>query len=198
VRRRRKRVRFKVPERPAIAVRALWESASEEERKQAHSYTMAILASWTGRASWKETAARLSLPLVRVHQLSQQAVSGMLAGLLVQPRTRRRRGSEAAPSAGGGLSARLGAQPEDDPVQLRKHIRALETKLSRTEDLVRVLQEMPWHRASASGDKEAPSGSATRRKTATKSKRPAARPRPEPGEKEGDRDSRDGAPEGEA
>jgi len=177
VRRRRKRTHFKIPEHTAIAVRPLWEQASDEERQRAHRYAMAILESWVGRASWDETAERLGLPPVRVHQLSQQAVSGMLAGLLKQPRRRRKVVPSADPVA-----------PEDDPVRLRKRIGELEAKLARTEDLVRVLQEFPWHRAGAVGankdrKKEVASGrKPVRRKPRGRS---AAGPRAEHGTEEG-------------
>jgi len=160
VRRRRKRTRIAVPERTAIAVRPLWEQASDEERAQAHRYAMAILESWTGRASWMEVAKKLGLPPVRVHQLSQQAVSGMLAGLLKQPRTRRKRGELALPVA-----------PEDDPVLLRKRIKTLETKLSRTEDLVRVLQEFPWHRGESSAGQKRKQGETGEKKSAKRKAR---------------------------
>lgn len=176
IHRRRKRTRFAIPERPAIAVRGLWEQASDEERAQAHRYAMAILESWTGRASWGETAKKLGLPPVRAHQLSQQAVSGMLAGLLKQPRTRRKRGEPALP-----------LEPEENPALLRKRIKALETKLARTEDLVRVLQEFPWHRAeSAAGRRRKPEKADARRPARRKAKgRARARAKPESEREEG-------------
>jgi hypothetical protein len=185
-RRRRKSTSFEIPERSAPSVRALWESASEEEKARAHRSGMAILESWTGRASWQEVAERLDLPPVRVHQLSQQALSGMLAGLLVQPRTRRKR---------AGLPP---LAPEDDPVELRKRIRALETKLSRTEDLVRVLQELPWHRPAK--EKEVPRGGKRgkrRRKPAAGEAKLVPGGTAEPGgEAEAGRDGHEAAPEG--
>ena len=183
VRRRRKRTGFAVPERAALAVRPLWDQASDEERGQAHRYAMAILESWTGRTSWVEVARKLGLPPVRVHQLSQQAVSGMLAGLLKQPRTRRKRGDPQSPPVA----------PEDDPALLRKRIKTLETKLSRTEDLVRVLQEFPWHRGESSAGqtrKQEGSGgkkSARRRARGRSTARPKTeRKREEDGGAEGD------------
>ncbi len=171
-RRPRKRTRFAVPEPAAIAVRPLWEQASDEERAQAHRYAMAILESWTGRASWGEIAQRLDLPPVRVHQLSQQAVSGMLAGLLKQPRARRKWNDPPLPPL----------EPEQDPVLLRKRIRSLETKLERTEDLVRVLQEFPWHRGEKSAapkrKQEGRGGKKSARRKARR--RSAARPKAVP------------------
>ena len=129
----RKRTNFQVPARQPVSVRALWQSASPEEQKTAHELCMAILEYWLGKASKGEIAKRLEVPTLRVWQLSQMALSGMLAGLLRQPKTRRRgRPMEPPPS------------PADDPKLLRARIVELERKLSRTEDLVRVLKDLPW------------------------------------------------------
>lgn len=78
----RKRSRFSRCPRPAIPVRGLWEQASEAERTSAHRSCMAILEYWLGKSSKAQIAARLEVPPLRVWQLSQQALSGMLAGLL--------------------------------------------------------------------------------------------------------------------
>jgi len=72
------------------------------------------------------------VPLLRVWQLSQQAVSGMLAGLLKQPRRRSR-----VP-----LPPDLPAS--EDPRALKRRIAELERRLRNTEDLVRVLRTAPW------------------------------------------------------
>ena len=87
-RRGRKSANFRVPKTMPISVRALWEQATEEEQKLAHQTCATILEYWLGRASKAEAMKRLELPALRVWQLSQQALSGMLAGLLKQPRTR--------------------------------------------------------------------------------------------------------------
>ena len=65
-----------------------------------------------------------------VWQLSQQALSGMLAGLLKQPRTRCRKEMSMALS-------------EDDPRVLKKKIAALEEKNKRLEELLRLVRELP-------------------------------------------------------
>ena len=134
----RKRVSFKTPPRPAPAVKDLWRQASEEERKKAHLLCMAILEYWVGRASKEEVARRLSVPGLRVWQLSQQALSGMLAGLLRQPRRRVKVIADPA-------------NPEIDPKPLRQRIAELEKKLARTEDLVRVLKHLPWAKEGSDG-----------------------------------------------
>ena len=108
----RKRATFKRPPPPAIPVRGLWEHASEEQRQKAHIACMAILEYWLGHASKQETADRLEVTPLRVWQLSQQALSGMLAGLLRQPRVRGmvekagrdRNGPKAAPAPSASVS----------------------------------------------------------------------------------------------
>ena len=67
---------------------------------------------------------------MRVWQLSQQAVSGMLAGLLKQPR-------------GRGAQQMAAIPPEDDPKILKKRIKELEHKLKLTEDILEILREFP-------------------------------------------------------
>jgi hypothetical protein len=129
----RKRTRFAIPTHHAPSVRMLWQAASLEEQGQAHRLSMAILEYWLGKASKQEIARRLEIPPLRVWQLSQMALSGMLAGLLRQPKTRPR-----------GRPSMPPASPEDDPRLLKHHIRELERKLARTEDLVRVLRDLPW------------------------------------------------------
>jgi len=145
---RRKSVRFKRPPKPAIAVRGLWEQASEEERSRAHEQCMAILAYWMGQKTKAETARELEVAPLRVWQMSQQALSGMLAGLLRQPK---RRGKLAGPPP----------CPEDDPKVLRRRIEELEKQLRRTEDLVRVLKDLPWKQVPKPAPEEA--GHADRR-----------------------------------
>jgi hypothetical protein len=129
----RKRTRFLVPPRQPASVRALWQSATTEEQKTAHELCMAILEVWLGKASKTEVARRLEVPPLRIWQLSQMALSGMLAGLLRQPKTRRRGRPLPPPSS-----------PEEDPRILRRRIVELERKLKTTEDLVRVLKDLPW------------------------------------------------------
>jgi hypothetical protein len=129
----KKRTRFCVPPRQPASVRALWQSATAEEQKTAHELCMAMLEYWLGKSSKLDIARRLEVPPLRIWQLSQMALAGMLAGLLRQPKTRPR-GHPAGPPA----------TPEQDPRILKGRIVELERKLSRTEDLVRVLKDLPW------------------------------------------------------
>jgi hypothetical protein len=141
-------------------VRGLWEHASEEQREKAHTTCMAILEYWLGHASKQETAQQLEVTALRVWQLSQQALSGMLAGLLRQPRMR------------GKVENALGG-PRNDSQTLHRRIAELEEKLARTEDLVRVLKDLPWSRPPSSS-KEATDG--RRRKRGTSKKRRRGQP----------------------
>ena len=160
----RKRTVFQPPERPALAVRELWKQASEEERKRAHELGMRMLEYWLGKKTRAELSEELGLPGVRIYQLSQQAVSGMLAGLLKQPRRR------------GGVAAQVEPTPGTDPVALKKRIRELEVQLSRTEDLVRVLRTAPWAKQVATPSQDGAAARRTRRAGKKRSaKRQAAR-----------------------
>lgn len=128
----RKRTKFRPPARFPQPVSELWKQASEEERRRAHLVCVGILEYWLGKKSKAEVAEDLGMPLLRVWQLSQAALSGMLAGLLKQPR------------AHPGRPPQWSGEPSDDPKRLRKRIAELELCLSRTEDLVRVLRTAPW------------------------------------------------------
>lgn len=160
----RKRTVFQPPERPARGIRELWKQASEEERKRAHELGMRMLEYWLGKKTRAELSEELGLPGVRIYQLSQQAVSGMLAGLLKQPRRR------------GGAVAQEEPTPGADPATLKKRIRELETQLSRTEDLVRVLRTAPWAKQATASPENGAAGRRTARARRKRSaKRQAAR-----------------------
>ncbi len=147
----RKRTHFQMPLQQAASVRALWREASSEEQRRAHELSMAILEYWLGKSSKEEIARRLAVPPVRVWQLSQLALSGMLAGLLRQPKSRGRGRPSIAPSG-----------PENDPRILKQRILELQRKLVRTEGLVRVLKDLPW------APKEAPTTAREQRDGKTK------------------------------
>lgn len=73
---------------PAISVRGLWKIATEEERQNAKRLGIKIMQEWTGQISKSQAASDLKMTPVRYWQLSNQAIAGMLAGLLDQPRSR--------------------------------------------------------------------------------------------------------------
>jgi hypothetical protein len=158
-RRFRKRRFSRVPRMP-VPVRALWERATEEERKRAHETCATILELWVGKATKAEAAERLGVAPPRLWQLSQQALAGMVAGLLKQPR------------------ARKGADPgPDEPTALRKRLLQLERDAQAKDSLIALLRELPAHRETpreeGAGRPHAPRG---RRRTA-----PPGRAEAEPG-----------------
>ena len=128
-RRGKKRLVFQPPRNGPSSVRGLWESASPEERARAHTTCVSILSMWLGRKSRHQVASELSLPPLRVWQLSQAAVSGMLAGLLKQPR---------------GHKKGLNMEPsEEDPRVLKAKIAELEEENRSLRQLVEVLRNLP-------------------------------------------------------
>ena len=126
---------------PALAVKPLWEAASEEDKKRAHRQGTTILQLWLGKVTKQQAMAELELPSLRLWQLSQQALSGMLAGLLKQPRT----------CVKGGAMPTL---PEDDPRILRKKIAALEKELATVNRINEVLRMLPGNREKVVSAKE--------------------------------------------
>ena len=170
-RRGRKRAKFHVPQKMPIAVRVLWQQATDEERKIAHKTCATILEYWLGRASKSEVMERLSLPALRVWQLSQQALSGMLAGLLKQPRTR---GTKVMPK-----------EPTDDLKALKKRNMELERELALSQDLIALLRELPGNRPTRAEKKKmkrAPAGKKKdQRRAASGASRPGGGMAPDPG-----------------
>src|SRR5208337_2793044 len=63
---------------PPYPVRAIWELASEQERQEAHKMGVLMLEHWLGRMTRRDLGTKLNLPPLRVWQLSQQALSGMV------------------------------------------------------------------------------------------------------------------------
>jgi hypothetical protein len=82
----------------------------------------------------EEAAKALGLTPIRFWQLSQQAVSGLVAGCLKQPRFRGR------VPAGGWYD-------KDGVGVLRLRIQGLERELEGARRLIEVLKELPGHRA---------------------------------------------------
>lgn len=124
-----KRTAFQVPAMP-VPVRALWAQASEEQRAVAHRTAVAVLKTWLGKARREEAAKDLGLTGVRFWQLSQQALAGLVAGCLRQPRYRGR-------GAGAG---------EEGVGPLRKRIAHLERELGGAQRLIGLLKELPGRR----------------------------------------------------
>jgi hypothetical protein len=77
---------------------------------------------------------RLELPALRLWQLSQQALSGMVAGLLKQPKRRLSKGELTM------------LQPEDDSKAVRKRNAELERENQQLKDLILLLRDLPGNR----------------------------------------------------
>jgi hypothetical protein len=125
--------KFKMPNKPAMAVKALWESASPEDREKAHQTAAMVLEYWMGRVGKVDAAQKLGVPPLRVWQLSQQALSGMAAALVKQPRSGKKKLREMLP-------------PEENPKVLTKRIQSLERDLALTQELVKLLRDLPGNR----------------------------------------------------
>ena len=126
----RRRRNFKMPPRPAIAVRGLWEAAPPEARERAHKTAGVLMQCWVGLKSRSQAASELGVPQLRIWQLSQQALSGMVAGLLKQPRGRK------------GIVM----DPGEDPKALKKRIQQLERELETAKRLIEILKDLPENR----------------------------------------------------
>jgi hypothetical protein len=152
-----KRIRFKHLPKPAIAVKGLWDSACEEDRERAQLHGTAILELWLGRKSKDVLAAELSMPPVRVWQMSQMALSGMLAGLLKQPRS----WSGAPPPE---------PQARADVAELRKQLAQTRADLERERRLTGVLKQLASVKGSASTSKTTSEPGGKKRGTAARAR----------------------------
>src|SRR5208337_3093876 len=123
---------------PPYPVRALWEMASEEERKKAHELGALLLEHWLGRLSKKELGEKIGQPPLRVWQLSQQALAGLVVGVLKQPKK---------PPKGTPPPSSL--LPEDNPKQLRAQVLELQRQKQVLEELVEILKDLPANREQA-------------------------------------------------
>lgn len=131
-----KRTTFQVPRKMPAPVRALWLGASEEQRARAHTTAATILKTWLGRATREEAAKELGLSSIRLWQLSQQAVCGLVVGCLRQPRFR---GPARSPLPG-----------EEGLGVLRQKISRLERELDGAQRLISLLKDLPGQREVAS------------------------------------------------
>lgn len=132
-RRYRKRTKLKQIPLAPWPVRALWETATAEERTRAHHMCTTFLELWVGKITKKEAIERLGIPPLRLWQLSQQALSGMAAGLLVQPKKR--------PKGKPVLS-----EPEVDVKTLEKEKAKLEEENRLLRDLLALFRDLPGNR----------------------------------------------------
>jgi hypothetical protein len=93
-----------------------------------------VLRTWLGKTTREDAAKELGLSGLRFWQLSQQAVAGLVAGCLKQPRFRGR--------------VELGG--EDVAVsELRRRIQVLEREVASGRRLIELWKELPGHREPA-------------------------------------------------
>jgi len=146
----KKRLKFAPPQHFPRGVRELWTSATHEEQSLAHRSCTQILALWLGKRQREEVSRELSIPNLRVWQLSQQALAGMLAGLLHQPKARRAREETAM------------IPKDDDPRELKKRIAELEKRVADQTALIQLISSLPKLRSEASEVTPATSATKTR------------------------------------
>jgi hypothetical protein len=113
--------------RPVYPISAILASATAEERQKARMLCGEILGYWLGHESKADVARRLSMPPIRVWQMGQRALSGMVAALLTPPTGRR------------------GAMPRIDPEtkELRRRVAELEAETDLQRRLIKLLRTMP-------------------------------------------------------
>jgi hypothetical protein len=122
---------------PPFPVRAIWELATEAERQEAHKTGVLILEHWLGRMTRRDLGTKLNLPPLRVWQLSQQALAGMVVGLMAQPKR---------PPKGTPM-AQTHQQDKDELKTLRKRVATLEQDNRVLKDLLDLLKDMPGQAA---------------------------------------------------
>jgi hypothetical protein len=151
--------------RPVYPIRALYDAASEEQRRRAHELSAMILEYWTGVKTKQEAAKALSVPPIRVWQMSQRAATGLVCALLTPPS-----GKRGAPMAAS-----------EEEKALRKEIERLRKENALQRELIEVLRELPGNR-----DREiravTPEGAAREAEAPKPRKRKSRGPRALPGD----------------
>jgi hypothetical protein len=158
----KKRLKFGPPAKFPRGVRELWQSATAEEQEKAHRACTLILSMWLGKRRREEVAGELAIPPLRVWQLSQQGLAGMLSGLLRQPRPRR------------AAKETTMSERDDDPRVLKQRLAEQDKQLANQQELIRLLTSLPKPRS-------APSESATEPTPAAKTRTHRARAEAERG-----------------
>jgi hypothetical protein len=124
---RRRRAAISKWAQPVYPIKAIWDRATEEEQQKARELATELLGLWLGQQTKEDLAKRLQVPPIRVWQMSQRAVAGMVAAMLKPP------------------LGRVGPMPRLDPQvrELRSRIADLEKELSVSQSLVTLLRSMP-------------------------------------------------------
>jgi len=124
---RRRRAAISKWAQPVYPLKSIWDAASEEERQKARELATELLGLWLGLQSKEELAKRLSVPPIRIWQMGQRAVAGMVVAMLKPPAGRR------------------GPMPRQEPAvaELRARVATLEKELGISRRLVEILRTMP-------------------------------------------------------
>jgi hypothetical protein len=120
-------------------MRAYWEAASEEERRQAHLVSATILEYWTGVKTKQEAAQALCVPPIRVWQMSQRAATGLACALLTPPTGKR-----------GPRTV-----TDEEEKAMRTELERLRKETALQQELIAILRELPGNR-----DREIPAAPA--------------------------------------
>lgn len=118
---------------PPYPVRAIWELSSPEQRQEAHKTGVLMLEHWLGRMTRKDLGTKLNLPPLRVWQLSQQALAGMVVGLMAQPKR---------PPKGTPMAAEKKAE-KDELKMLRKQVYELQQDNRVLKELLDLMKDLP-------------------------------------------------------
>jgi hypothetical protein len=124
---------------PPWPVRAIWELASPEERQEAHLKGVLMLEHWLGRMTRKDLGTKMNLPPLRVWQMSQQALTGMVVGLMAQPKR---------PPKGTPMAIEKKIE-KDEMKSLRKENHDLREQNRVLQELLDLLKDMPEQRPAA-------------------------------------------------
>jgi hypothetical protein len=124
---RRRRAAISKWAQPVYPIKAIWDAATAEERDRARELATELLGLWLGQQTKEDLAKRLQVPPIRVWQMSQRAVAGMVAAMLRPP------------------EGRVGPMPRLAPEvrELRARVAALEKELAVSRSLVTLLRSMP-------------------------------------------------------
>lgn len=147
----KKRLKFDPPQHFPRGVRELWQSATAEEQEKAHRSCTLILAMWLGKRRREEVASELAIPPLRVWQLSQQGLAGMLSGLLHQPKPRR------------AAKETTMSERDDDPRVLKRRLAEKDKQLANQQELIRLLTSLPKPRSEPSESEKKPTPAAKTR-----------------------------------
>lgn len=128
---RRRRTAISKWAQPVYPIKAIWDGATEEERQRARELSTELLGLWLGLQTKEDLAKQLQVPPIRIWQMSQRALAGMVTAMLKPPTGRR------------------GAMPRQAPEvrELRTRIAALEKELGVSKRLVALLRSMPGNQA---------------------------------------------------